>query len=240
MQTFGSYNWLAGFLRCIYLGNNIWESNTTTSHKHHKIPALPPALCHAPLSLEKPLRSCQVQQDVPRSRDGNLGNGHWSNSQRHRHLSLLLLQTHKKWFQTTLDPLLPTPHPHPPWEEEHGGSEKRLWAPAIFARKNSGRSRCCSSDVGNARNPLHPSTQCHFGDYQPGISEFLTWDILHIITPPLIQNCGDSLEAFTLPNPKLSPPHTPKNKARSVAPILQVRNPRSFVCQKNTPQGLPS
>lgn len=23
MQTFGSYNWLAGFLRCIYLGNNI-------------------------------------------------------------------------------------------------------------------------------------------------------------------------------------------------------------------------
>ena len=127
-------------------------------------------------------------------------------------LSCYILQTHKKWFQTTLDPLLPTPHPHPPWEEEHGGSEKRLWAPAIFARKNSGRSRCCSSDVGNARNPLHPSTQCHFGDYQPGISEFLTWDILHIITPPLIQNCGDSLEAFTLPNPKLSPLTPPKIK----------------------------
>ena len=52
-----------------------WESNKTTTHKRHKVPELPPELCHVPLALKKPLRSCQVQQHVLRLHGGNLSKG---------------------------------------------------------------------------------------------------------------------------------------------------------------------
>ena len=113
-----------------------WDSNTTTSYKHHKIPALPPALCHAPLSLEKPLRSCQVQRDVPRSRGGNLGNGHWSNSQRHRHLSLLLYTSDpQKMISNNPGPIVAHSTPSPTLRRGTWRKRKKTLSSCNFCKK---------------------------------------------------------------------------------------------------------